>query len=73
MEEDSIRKVELTENDFKLIIDIKHTMEATLAGLLNKLNQVLDRHTIRDPAWKGQVVPFEAKRLVERKEGEKER
>lgn len=54
-----MRKVELAEEDFKVLLDIKDTIEI----LLDKLNEVLARHIVRDPAWKGQVVSFEAKRL----------
>lgn len=64
-----MRKIELTEDDFLLILDVKRSMETILQEHLNKLNQVLTRHEVRDPAWKGQIVPFEAKRLKIKEEG----
>lgn len=63
MEEKSLRKIEMTEDDFLLLIDIKRTIEVSTQNLLDKLNQVLSRHKVRDPAWKGQVVPIESKKL----------
>ncbi len=58
-QEKSLRKIELTEEDFKLLLDIKQSIET----LLDKFNYVLSRHTLRDPGWKGQIIPFEKRKL----------
>ena len=62
--EKSSRKIELTEEDFLLILDLKHTLEVTSQSLIQKLDHVLQRHTVRDPAWKGQLVQLEGKKKV---------
>lgn len=63
MEEKSLRKIEMTEDDFLLLIDIKRALEVSTENLLNKLNQVISRHKVRDPAWKGQIIPIKSKEL----------
>ncbi len=69
-QENSIRKIELAEKDFLLLIDTKKsletavaTLELTISTALDNMNEVLTKHTVRDPSWKGQVIPFEKKRL----------
>lgn len=57
------RKIELTEEDFLLLVDVKKTLESMVHDTLGIMNEVLARHTVRDPEWKGHVVPFETKKL----------
>ncbi len=57
------RKIELTEEDFLLLVDVKKTLESMVHDTLGIMNEVLARHTVRDPSWKGQVVAFEKKKI----------
>ena len=58
--ESRLRKVEIAEDDFKMLVDIVLSMEVTLQSLILKFNQVSSRHTVT--SCKGQVVSLEAKK-----------
>jgi hypothetical protein len=68
-EKNNFRKIELTEKDFLRLSAIKDGMKAVesiIHTLMKEMDEILDRHTVRDITWRGQVIPFEKKKLKKR-------
>lgn len=57
------RKVEMAEEDFLSLIELKRFLDSSVHTACDMIDDILAKHTVRDPAWKGQVVAFEKKKI----------